>query len=170
MFDSEGNTFKLSTESITSKLLEATDSEEVKKVLKLFNLTALKKQALAANKLYEIQDKVNEEALERVSQMPDEISNKDLISYMSAVQNQLKQVTEQISNIDNIPTIQSAQQINTVNINVETSSIATQITSMSKESREKTLKAIDQILMMAKEQAENTIIDADIVPKEDTHE
>ena len=125
------------TDSLVNDIIEEDDIEKTKQLLNLFNVNIAKKNTLRVMKVDKLLDKVVDEALERVEARPDEINNKDLIAYASVAQSQIDKSMQIIKSVNETPAIQLNQQ-NNINVNIGTE--------LSRESRERVLKAVEQIL------------------------
>ena len=125
------------TDSLVNDIIEEDDIEKTKQLLNLFNVNIAKKNTLRVMKVDKLLDKVVDEALQRVEVRPDEINNKDLIAYASVAQSQIDKSMQIIKSVNETPAIQLNQQ-NNINVNIGTE--------LSRESRERVLKAVEQIL------------------------
>ena len=126
------------TESLVNDIIEEDDIERTKQLLNLFNVNIAKKNTLRVMKVDQLLDKVTDEALKRVEERPDEIANKDLLNYATVAQNQIDKSMQIIKSVNEAPAIQLNQQ-NIVNIN----NIGQEL---SKESRDRVLSVVEQIL------------------------
>ena len=131
------NINKNKTEELVDQLIREDDPNKTKDMINLFNINIAKKNTLRVLKANELLDKVNDEAYKRVSERPDQINDKDLLSYMNAAQLQIDKSLDRVNSIDQTPTIQLNQD-NSVNINVGEQ--------LSRESRERVLKAVQNFL------------------------
>lgn len=147
-----------STEMISQKADELVESiakaetkEELEDLYQRFNILNTKKNALRVNELNNLLDMVNKQAVERFKRRPDEIANKEILDYMTAIQNQIERSQKTVDSIKDVTAIQvNNTQNNTVNIQVGDSSI----TYLSKESRDKITNLISSIL----EENQNNIV------------
>ena len=126
------------TENLVNDIIEEDDIERTKQLLNLFNVNIAKKNTLRVLKVDQLLDKVTDEALKRVEERPDEIANKDLLNYATVAQSQIDKSMQIIKSVNETPAIQLNQQ-NIVNIN-------TVGQELSKESRERVLSAVTEIL------------------------
>ncbi len=129
---------KTNTDGIVEQLIESQDAEEIKRLTQLFNVNQMKKDAIRVIKLNDILDKLDNQVFERVEKHPEQFSNNDLLNYVNTIQQTINKSSQTISNIDQTPLIQLNQQNNIVNLNDDTS--------FSRESREKILSVVQQLL------------------------
>ena len=132
-----------STDEVMSQLIESQDSEEIKRLTQLFNVNQMKKDALRTIKLNDILDKLDEQVSERVSSHPDQFSNTDLLNYVNTIQQTISKTSQTLKNIDQTPLIQFNQQNNVINLDDNT---------LTRESREKILNAVQQLLDYAEKE------------------
>lgn len=143
---------------VVNKLLEESDVDKAKEILKLFNMNIAKKNAVRVVKLNGLLDRINEQAIARLESHPDEVSNKDLLGYMSAVQNQLEKSSFNANSLTDLQAIQFNQQ-NNITINAGESGVQ----ALSKESRDRVLAAVNEVLALAQKEADhNDIIDVEV--------
>lgn len=132
---------------IAQKILEAKDKDELQKYTDLFNLSMAKKNAVRIVKLNNLYDKVTDEAGERIEKRPDEITNKELLDYMKALQDSIDKAQNGLKNIDNTQMITLNQQNNTVNVTVNSEEGPVR----SRQSKEKIIEAVRGLLRLAQE-------------------
>lgn len=125
-------------DELIDQLMTEDDIEKSKEMINLFNINIAKKNTLRVAKVDELLDKVNDEALKRVTERPDEINDKDLLSYMNAAQNQIDRSMDTINSINDVPAINLTQD-NSVNINITQPEL-------SKESRDRILNAVKKFM------------------------
>lgn len=145
------------TDSVIDKLIQEEDVDKAKDIINLFNLNIAKKNAIRVSQLNNLLDSINDQAIKRFDKRPDEVSNKDLLAYMSAVQAQLDKSQLNVKSISDIPAIQIQ---NNLNINIEDNK-----KELPKESRDRVLSVIQAILNEAEK--ENNIIDVEVVDKDE---
>ena len=122
----------LSSQQLRDKLINSKNPDEIDDIVKIFNLNLKKRELIRADIYSELQDKVTDQIGKRIEKNSDTFSNKDLLEYMTAIQNILnKQDKEETK----IPTI-AIQNNLTINQDAE----------LSKESRDKIKDAIQAIL------------------------
>lgn len=121
-------------DKITEELLAETDTDRTKQLVDIFNLNIKKKAIVRANKYSDLLDDVAAQLEERIKKVPDQFSNKDLLDYISTLQNVIDKSAA--NTVDNLPAIQLTS--NTVNVNITNS--------LNRESREKVQEALRAIL------------------------
>lgn len=126
------------TTKVVNDIVKAKSVDELKAYTDMFSLNMAKKNAVRVAKLQNLLDKVNDQAIDRFEKHPDEFSNKEVLDYMKAVQEQITASQRTIEEIDNKPMIQVNNQKNEVNINVEGG--------LSRESKNKVLDAVNALL------------------------
>lgn len=97
---------------LESRLMEESDTEELKKIINLFNLNIKKKDILRAGKLSELQDNVVNEMILRIEQAPGAISNDSLINFYKTVQSTIDKSDRSLNDIDTSSIQINQQQIN----------------------------------------------------------
>lgn len=120
-------------EDFNSKLLEASDPDELKDLVDLFNFNLKKKELLRLNSFSDMQDSVVEELSQRLLQNSGSFSNADLLNYLNSIQKILDKSNQEEKYI---PTI-AIQKNNTINIDG---------TTLSRESKDRVKAAIKAIL------------------------
>lgn len=148
-----------SNEAIAKKLIKTDDADEFKDLTALFNLNSAKKNALRIIKLNSLLDAVSDQAIERVRLRPDEISNKELLDFMTVVQDSIDRSQSALDQIKDAPAI-APQQTNIGAVNVNLSGDE----SLTRESKAKVVAAVMALMKFAnspqgKEQAD--VIDAE---------
>lgn len=130
---------------IVADLIKATSKDEFQKQVDLFNLSQSKTNALRILKLQEAQAKVEDEIINRFDKRPDQMSNADLLAYLTTISGQIdksqkvvdavesKDLTRQM--VSNTP---SANATNQYNINLGTE--------INKDSKDNVVDAIKDIL------------------------
>lgn len=129
------------------RLLNSTSKEEIESIVSTFNLDIAKRNILRSAAYSEMIDKVIDEMGARIEKYPGQFSNKELLDYMTALQNQLTKSRED----SDIPTI--AIQQNIVNVN-------SPINQFDRESKDRIRDALKAILS-AKNVETERIIDID---------
>jgi hypothetical protein len=106
----------LSTEA--QKLINAltieTDAQKTQAIEQRFNEIQRKKQLARVSKLSDVQDMLTDQFYKRISQRPDEISNKEMLDGMKVVQDLMEKSQKQ-TDISDIPQL---IQINQTEVNV----------------------------------------------------
>ena len=138
----------MSNDDIIEKVGKETNLDEIKNLTKLFNINLVKKNMIRVSKESELLDLIIEQASSRFKKRPDEISNKDLLDYLNAIQTSVEKSNKVINSIDETPMIQITQNTNKVDINMNSPEL-------DRESREKVLNVVKYIL----NQSENSIED-----------
>lgn len=127
---------------LTQQLLDCKDLDKVKELTALFNLNAQKKSAVRILKMNNLLDKVTNEIIKRFDNKSQTFTNDDLLKYMQAVENSIDKSSKTLGMVEDTPAIQY-QQNNQVNINVNE-------TGLNRDSRQKVLDVVNQILKQAK--------------------
>ena len=99
-----------SEEMINSIMMED-DIDDLKDIIKLFNLNMKKRDLIRTSKLSEVQDKVVEQIATRVQDRPDNFSNDDLLKYYKTIQDTIAKTDTTVDKME-APAIQVNQQIN----------------------------------------------------------
>ena len=127
---------------LVNQIVKADDKETLEDLYKKFNINNTKKNAIRINSLNELLDKVNEQASERFTKRPGEITNKEILDYMNAIQNQIERSQKVVEGIKDIGVVQvNNTQNNTVNINVGNQDL----NNLKRESRDKILDIMNDI-------------------------
>lgn len=158
--DSEGNklTFQEKNDILVDQIINEDNVERTKEMINLFNVNMAKKNVARVHKLNSLLDKVNDQAIDRFTRRPEDVSNKELLDYMSVVQTQIEKSSNMVKSISEAQPIQFNQQNNvTVNVNNDGKSL-------NRESRERILNAIKSIVKEAQEDNAE-IIDVEPVDK-----
>ena len=145
---------------LSKQIAKVDTKSELDTLYDAFKINDTKKNVFRINKLNNLLDKITEEATARFEQRPGEMSNKEVIDYMNAVSNQIDRSK---STLNQIKDVNLTQVNNTVNVNIDNKE-----TSLSRESREKVIDFIKDILKNSQEDVTITkdtdnVIDADIV-------
>ena len=130
------------TNEVLQNIVASKTVPELKSYTDMFCLNMAKKNAVRIAKLHNLLDKVNDQAIDRFENHPDECSNKEIIDYMKAVQDQITASQKTIDALNEKPMIQVNNQKNEVNINVDGG--------LSKESQERILEAINALVNQVK--------------------
>ena len=141
---------------ISKEIAKAVNKSELDSLYDMFKINDTKKNIFRINKLNHLLDKVTDEAMTRFENRPGEMSNKEVIDYMNAIQNQIERSK---NTVDSIKEINAVQVNNTVNVNINN-----EVSTLSRESREKIIDAIKNILTST---SNDTIID---IKSEDVQE
>lgn len=144
------------TQNIINDIINTTDNDKLKDLTYLFNMNQVKKNAVRINKLETLLNTVEDNAIKRFQQKPHEFTNKELLDYMSVVQNSIDRATKSFDTIQDKPMLQINNQTNKVNININTED-----NKLSNESRNNILSAIKQILKTSNQEIEDEEKDND---------
>lgn len=129
---------------LTNAIATAQTKDELEDLYQKFFINNTKKNAMRITQLNDLLDQVNKQAVERFTKRPGEISNKEILDYMTAVQNQIERSQKTVEGIKDINAIQvNNTQNNTVNIHVGGEDTTT---SLSKDARDRIAGVIASIL------------------------
>lgn len=131
------NADNLNKESVAliNQIIAESDIERTKDLTHLFNINQNKKTMIRMDKLSGLQDNLVDQWVKRVTERPNEISNKELMDGLKIVQDIIERGQKQIEGVNETPLIQINQQTNSVNIG-DTS------TNLNRESRDKVKNAV----------------------------
>ncbi len=124
----------LESNNITQQIVNETDPAKIDDLTRLFMLNKKKKNLVRMNKLSNLLDVIDDEVILRFSEEPDTFNNDQLVKYMTATQQILGNISQEI---EKTPLIQINNQKNEIHINEE---------GLSRESRMKVLDVISKIL------------------------
>ena len=150
------------SDELIDRISKTNDKEELQSLYQQFNINNTKKNAIRVAELNQLLDKVNKEATERLTKRPEQISNKEMLDYMTAIGNQIERSQKIVDGIKDITAVQINNTHNTVNINMGDDTT----TRLTKESRDKIANVISFIL---EENKKKTIIDADDMKSQDNN-
>lgn len=143
-------------DDLTLAIAKAESREELEALYQKFNINNTKKNALRINQLNNLLDQVNQQAVERFNRRPETVSNKEILDYMNAIQNQIERSQRTVDGIKDITAIQvNNTQNNTVNIHVKD----TDIPYLSKDSRDRITDLVASILQESNKVKNEDIID-----------
>lgn len=125
--------------ALIEQIIAETDEQKVRDLTHLFNANQNKKTMARVNKLSDLLDTITNQALERFTARPDEISNKELFDGLKVVQDLIERGQKQVSGAGETPLIQINQQNNEVNVGNTTSNL-------NRDSRERVKAAVLDIL------------------------
>lgn len=144
---------------IIDAIIEAPTKEDLQRQFELFNNNQVKKNALRIIKLNNLLSKVEDQAIERFENRPDQVSNKELLDYISVVSNQIERA--QNFNRETLTTdignIKINNQKNEININVAPT--------LDREGKEHVMDAISALLKQL-DHNKDDIIEAEEVSTE----
>lgn len=124
-------------DQLVSQILQESDIDRLKDLTHAFNAFQTKRQVLRVSALNDVQDALVQQMADRLRQQPHNFDNKDIALWMKTVQQTMDSAKQEIDNIDDVPAI-TYQNNTQINVNVEDT--------LSRESREKILDVLDQIL------------------------
>ena len=150
------------SDELIDRISKTNDKEELQSLYQQFNINNTKKNAIRVAELNQLLDKVNKEATERLTKRPEQISNKEMLDYMTAIGNQIERSQKIVDGIKDITAVQINNTHNTVIINMGDDTT----TRLTKESRDKITNVISFIL---EENKKKTIIDADDIKSQDNN-
>ena len=131
------------TDNTKQQLINANTKKELEDIVAIFNLDIAKKNILRSAVYSDVVDKVIEEISARIEKHPGQFSNKELLDYMTVIQNQLSK-----SALENkeVPTI--AIQQNIVNVN-------NPLNDFDRESKDRMREALKAVLSVTNFNEEN---------------
>lgn len=132
------------------------DKQKMQAIEQQFNEIQRKKQLARISKLSDVQDMLTDQFYQRISQRPDEISNKEMLDGMKVVQDLMEKNQKQAETVEEIPQL---IQINQTEVNVGNT--------LNRDSRERVKNAVlgllDSINKTQQAPNEPNIIEADFV-------
>lgn len=143
------NSIKSNGDELIDKILVEEDQNELDKLTQLFNMNQKKREIARVNSLSNLLETIDGKVRDRVEKYADVMEDKDLISYWKITQDNVYNRSDEDNQLPKI-TIN-----NTQNINVNSSGL-------NRESREKVLDIVNQIL----KESQEDVIDVE-VKKED---
>jgi hypothetical protein len=155
----------ISLDTSTSKLISDIIAEEsptkLKDLTHLFKVHIAKKNIIRLIKYYDMMDLVNEQTMQRLENRPDEISNKDLLTFMTTFLTTIEKTTQSLGTLDDTTSgLVINQQNNEVNINVGTQKL-------DRDSKERVVDAIKSLMSLISEpSAKNDVIDIEDIEEE----
>lgn len=126
------------TQKLVEDILDVDNSEELKRATALFNQNIAKKNMLRLLKVGNVLDIATDEVMKRMLNNPDDISNKDLASFLTILQKASTGYQDSINGIGENPVIQ----INNPTINMDKPQF-------SDESKKRILDTVDLFTKMA---------------------
>ena len=124
------------SKALLSQIIAESDAQKVRDLTHLFNANQNKKTMARVNKLSDLLDTITDQALERFTARPDEISNKELFDGLKIVQDLIERGQKQVSGVGETPLIQINQQNNEVNVG------NTAASTLNRDSRERVKAAV----------------------------
>lgn len=147
------------SKALIEQIITETDEQKVRDLTHLFNANQNKKTMARVNKLSDLLDTITDQALERFTARPDEISNKELFDGLKTVQDLIERGQKQVSGAGETPLIQINQQNNELNVGSTTNSL-------NRESRERVKAAVLGLLDSITNKQPILVEDKDIVTVE----
>ena len=144
------------TNEIAQKILDEDNIDNLKSLTALFNLNQAKKNVIRVLKLSGLHDNVTNNIIERFEKHPGEFSNDELIKYLSVIESSIEKAQKSLGMVETAPTIQFNQQ-NNVNIVVGDDGVE-----LDRESRQRVMDAINQILASQEQGSPIEQIDGEI--------
>ncbi len=151
-------TLSAESQRLVSELTFERDRQKMQAIEQQFNDIQRKKQLARVSKLSDVQDMLTDQFFQRISQRPDEISNKEMLDGMKVVQDLMEKNLKQAETIEEIPQL---IQINQTEVNVGNN--------LNRDSREKVKNAVLDILNSINK-AQSTPTDTDIIEADFTEE
>lgn len=139
---------------LTNQIINETDTSKLNDLTKLFELNRKKKDIARANKLSNLLTMIDDEIVNRVATTPDLIKDQDLVKYMQSAQDAISAGSDAGTQITQI----NINQTNEVNVN--------NTPQLSRESRQRVLNAVQEILGNINKQTDD-IVDVEVEKKED---
>ena len=135
-------------DSLVTDILDEQDPNKTKDLVDLFNWNISKKNVARIQKLNNLYDSITDQMTERVTKRADQFSNSDLLDYVKTIQSAIDVNTKNLSQVQEPPLI--VQNNNTqINVNV--------VDALSKDSKERILRAVQATLEQAKQPKTYTI-------------
>lgn len=134
---------------IVDQIIEAKTSDELTNVTNLFLANQRKKDMIRSHKLSGLLGLIDDEVITRFTSDPESFDNDQLLRYMNSTQNNIDNISR---SLDEKPTIQINTQHNEININN---------TGLNRESRERVLEAVKDILSSLQDGQIDGIIDTE---------
>ena len=125
---------------LINQIIAESDIERTKDLTHLFNINQNKKTMIRIDKLSGLQDDLVQQFARRISERPDEISNKELMDGIKIVQDIIERGQKQVAGVNETLLIQINQQTNSVNIGDSATA------GLSRESRDKVKNAVTALL------------------------
>ena len=139
------------SQRLVGELTFERDRQKIQAIEQQFNDIQRKKQLARVSKLSDVQDMLTDQFYKRISQRPDEISNKEMLDGMKVVQDLMEKNLKQAETIEEIPQL---IQINQTEVNVGNN--------LNRDSREKVKNAVLGILDSINK-AQPAVLDSDVL-------
>ena len=152
------------SQRLIGELTLETDKQKMQAIEQQFNDIQRKKQLARISKLSDVQDMLTDQFYQRISQRPDEISNKEMLDGMKVIQDLMEKNQKRAEVIEEIPQL---IQINQTEVNVGNN--------LNRDSRERVKNAVLGILDSINRSqpptaTEADLIDADFVVEEEEND
>lgn len=152
----------LEAQRLINELTAEKDSHKLQTIEQQFNEIQRKKQLARVSKLSDVQDMLTDQFYKRISQRPDEISNKEMLDGMKVVQDLMEKSQKQTEIVGEIPQL---IQINQTEVNVGNN--------LNRDSRERVKNAVldllDSINKSQQVQEPPIIVETDFVEEDDNN-
>ena len=152
----------IEAQKLIGELTSEKDKQKVQAIEQQFNEIQRKKQLARISKLSDVQDMLTDQFYLRISQRPDEISNKEMLDGMKTIQDLMEKNQKHADSIEEIPQL---IQINQTEVNVGNN--------LNRDSRERVKNAVlgllDSINKTQPVADEPSIIEADFVEEDDNN-
>ena len=149
-------------QKLISELTSEKDKQKLQIIEQQFNDIQRKKQLARVSKLSDVQDMLTDQFYKRISQRPDEISNKEMLDGMKTIQDLIEKSQKQADNVEDIPQL---IQINQTEVNVGNN--------LNRDSRERVKNAVLGLLSsinnVQQTPAEPDVLEADFIVEEDNN-
>ena len=157
-----GINLSLDAKKLIGELTSEKDKQKMQALEQQFNDIQHKKQLARISKLSDVQDMLTNQFYQRVSQRPDEISNKEMLDGMKVVQDLIEKNQKRSEVAEEIPQL---IQINQTEVNVGNN--------LNRDSRERVKNAVlgilDSINKTQPASAEADLIETDFVEKDENN-
>ena len=143
---------------IVKSIIEADSKQELQKQFDLFNIAQSKKNALRIVKLDELATKAEDEMDRRLTKRSGQMSNRDLLDYHQAINNQIERSRNNMNSLQDKDTIIQVGNSSQTEVNINLG------TELSKDSKENVVNAIKSIIniLQESEQAANPVVLPDL--------
>lgn len=151
---------------IINKLVKENDPQKAEDLTYLFNMNQNKKTLARVNKLSDLMDTMTQQALDRFTNKPDNISNQELMSGLKVVQDLIDRGTQNTTK-GPAPLIQVNQQTNNINTGDKIDNKPG--STLSRESRERVKDVVFDILKDINNKSNILSAEAEVI-SEDTED
>ena len=155
------DTLNAEAQKLIGELTSEKDRQKLQAIEQQFNEIQRKKQLARVSKLSEVQDMLTDQFYQRISQRPDEISNKEMLDGMKVIQDLMEKNQKHADTVEEIPQL---IQINQTEVNVGNN--------LNRDSRERVKNAVLGLLhsinTVQQTPTDTDIIEATVITEEDT--